>query len=342
MTAPGLSHRRAIIVGAGQAGLAVAAGLIARGLRPQQDFVVIDAAPRGQRSWASRWHSMELLSPARHSTLPGLPLPGDPRRRPRADEILEYLDSVEAALGVTPVWSIRALGLERRGDGMALTLSTTAGEVQTRNVVCATGASARPRVPEWVTRMRVPGVRIHSSDYHYPKQVPAGNVLVVGGGNSGVQIARELAPSHTVTLSTRTPRRHRPAMRYPAAAGTSTSWTSGAQVPEPVFGNRDEQLRQAGVKLVPAVMDVQDPSTVVLADGEQVRGIDSVILATGYRAGDEWLPEVVRTEPSRRTLTSMPGLFVAGIPAYSRRRADTLAGVGRDAAAIARQIVDRP
>ena len=66
----GLTHRRAIIVGAGQAGLAVAAALIGLGFRPQQEFVVVDAATDRQRSWASRWHSMRLLSDARHSTLP--------------------------------------------------------------------------------------------------------------------------------------------------------------------------------------------------------------------------------------------------------------------------------
>jgi hypothetical protein len=199
----GLSHRRVIIVGAGQAGLAVAAALIAEGLRPQHEFVVMDAAAAGQRSWTSRWHSMELLSDARHSALSPRRLLGDQRRDPRADEMVDYLTYVEAGLGVETVWGVQATGLEHRGNGSTLLLSTTAGEVQTRNVVCATAAAAHPRLPEWASWLRVPGVVLHSSEYLYPGQIPAGDVLIVGGGNSGVQLARELSASHAVTLSTR-------------------------------------------------------------------------------------------------------------------------------------------
>ena len=90
---------------------------------------------------------MVLLSDARHSALPSLPFLGDQRRRPRVDEMIEYLSYVEGDLGVKTVWGVRAAGVERRGSGSVLHLSTTEGEVQTRNVVCATGASAHPRIP---------------------------------------------------------------------------------------------------------------------------------------------------------------------------------------------------
>ena len=196
----GLTHRRAIIVGAGQSGLAVAAALSAEGLRPQHEFVVIDAASMGQRSWSSRWHSMELLSDVRHSALSTRRLLGDQRRHPRVDEMADYLTFVEAGLGVRTVWGIRATGVEHRGNGSTLLLSTTAGEVQTRNVICATGAAAHPRIPEWASLLMAPGVVMHSSQYLYPKQIPAGDVMIVGGSNSGVQLARELLASHTVTL----------------------------------------------------------------------------------------------------------------------------------------------
>lgn len=156
----GLSHRRVIIVGAGQAGLAVAAALSAEGLRPQHEFVVVDAAAPGQRSWVSRWHSMELLSDARHSALSPRRLMGDQRRHPRADEMVDYLTYVEAGLGVETDWGVRATGVEHRGNGSTLLLSTTAGEVQTRNVVCATAAAAHPRLPEWASWLRVPGVML--------------------------------------------------------------------------------------------------------------------------------------------------------------------------------------
>ena len=335
-----LSHRRVIIVGAGQSGLAVAAALNAKGLRPQQDFVVIDAARKGQRSWASRWHSMELLSDARHSVIPPRGLPGDQRRRPRADEIVDYLAFVEGGLRVETVWGVRATGIERPGTGTTLLLSTTAGDVQTRNVVCATAAAAYPRVPEWAATLSVPGVVMHSSDYLYPNQIEPGHVLVVGGGNSGVQLARELTTSHTITLSIRTPRGHRPSGSYPSAAGQAVSWLTRRRHPEPVFGDSYERLRRAGVSIVPAAT-AADGGVVTLADGSELSP-DSVIFATGYAPGDDWLPDAAHAERGARTRTGIPGLFVAGMPQYSGRGADTITGVWRDATTIAHHVINRP
>ncbi|WP_249353877.1 NAD(P)-binding domain-containing protein [Microbacterium sp. 2FI] len=329
-----------IIVGAGQSGLAVAAALSSRGLQPQQDFVVIDAAPEGQRSWATRWHSMELLSDARHSALPPRRLPGDQRRHPRVDEIVDYLTYVEAGLGVETMWGVRATGVEHRGNGSTLHLSTTTGEVQTRNVVCATGAAALPHLPEWAPALTVPGVVLHSSEYLYPRQILSGDVLIVGGGNSGVQLARELNASHRVTLATRTPRRRRPGKSYPAAGGETVSALSRRRLPEPVFGEGYEQLRRIGVTIRPAVIGAHGAAVTFADSTSSTPG--SVILATGYAPGDNWLPDEARSTQSRRTATGLPGLFVAGMPQYSVRGADTIFGVWRDATTIAHQIVNRP
>lgn len=338
MTRVGLSHRRVIIVGAGQSGLAVAAALTYQGLQPQRDFVVIDAAPPGQRSWASRWHSMALLSDAQHSVLPPRRFPGDSRRHPRADEMADYLTVVEAALGVETIWGVSAIGVEHPGNGSTLVLSTTRGTVQTRNVVCATGAATHPHLPSWSRSLAVPGVAIHSSQYLYPRQIPAGDVLIVGGGNSGVQIAEELAASHHVTLSVRTPRRERHASRYPSMAQETRAWTGRGLIREPIFGNSYERLRRIGVTIVEASTGAEG-AVVTHADGVRTTPT-SVIFATGYESGDDWLPAI---NPGRlRSTTNMPGLFIAGMPRYGGARVDTIAGVWRDAARIARYVTDRP
>lgn len=344
-----LARRRAIIVGAGQSGLAVAAALSAEGLRPQQDYVVIDVAAPGQRSWSSRWHSMVLLSDARHSALATRRYPGDQRSHPRVDEMVDYLKVVEASIGVETAWGVRVTGVERRGDGSTLHLSTSVGEVQTRNIVCATGAAAHPRLPEWSTALTVPGVAIHSSSYQYPRQIPTTDVLVVGGGNSGLQIARELAASHTVTLAVRTRRAHRPLVSYPSAAGHHRPLFGGELRPEPVFGDSYERLQQAGVRIAPAVAGVRIAPAVTQVRGGAVTFADgttaspgSVIFATGYLPGDDWLPDEARIRGARRTTTPVPGLFVAGFPQYSRRGVDTIAGVSADATAIAHHIINRP
>jgi putative flavoprotein involved in K+ transport len=204
----------------------------------------------------------------------------------------------------------------------------------------ATGAAAHPRIPEWAPRLTVPGVVLHSSEYLYPKQIPVGDLLIVGGGNSGVQLARELSASHTVTLSVRTRRQHRPAMSYPAAAGERVPLFSRERRPEPIFGDSYEQLRRVGVTIAAAVQDAAGAG-VTFADGTQASP-RSVILATGYTPGDDWLPEPARVDRPRRTLTGLPGLFVAGMPQYGGRGSDTLAGVWKDATTIAQHIINRP
>lgn len=339
MTA-GLSHRRAIIVGAGQSGLAVAAALMAEGLRPQQDFVVMDAARPSERSWSTRWHSMLLLSDARHSALASFPHEGDQRRRLRTDEMNDYLARLEARLGIETRWGITATGVERHGTGATLSLATTEGTVQTRNVICATGAASRPRTPSWVTDLIVPGVQLHSSEYLYPRQIPDGELLIVGGGNSGVQIARELCESHRVTLAVRSNRARRSIGRYPRSAGSRPPTRSNPTRPEPLFGDSAADLIRAGVTVVPEVTGAHG-AQVELADGSRLSP-HSVIFATGLVPADEWLPTPVADRRRRPTLTDVAGLFVCGMPSFGRRGSGTIAGVSRDAAAIAHHVINRP
>ncbi len=109
---------------------------------------------------------------------------------------------------------------------------------------------------------------------------------------------------------------------------------------QPVFGDSYHALRHAGVAVTPAVTGA-DGGQVTFADGSTLAP-DSVILATGYDPGDDWLPAEATAARSRPAMTGLPGLFVAGFPAHSRPGADTLAGVSRDAAVIARTIADRP
>lgn len=342
MTVRGLSHRRVIIVGAGQAGLAVAAALKNEGLVPQRDFTVIDANTHGQRSWATRWHSMLLLSDASHSAISAWPFPGDQSRHPRVDEMEEYLAAVESALGVATMWGIRANGVDRVGSGSTLMLSTTEGPVQTRNVVCATGSAAQPRVPGWAARLDIAGPVLHSAQYSFPRQIPQGDVLIIGDGVSGLQIAQELVHSHVVTLSTRAratvDARRLPHTRRPV----SSAWSMTRR--KKLRREADHaELRQRGVTIASAAVETNGPE-VLFEDGARTAP-RSVIFATGYVPGDTWLPQSFRDgAPGRRLrgATALPGLFVTGIPGYSRPGADSLAGVARDATAIARQIMNRP
>ncbi|MFV0317079.1 MAG: hypothetical protein ACK5O2_08980 [Microthrixaceae bacterium] len=134
-------------------------------------------------------------------------------------------------------------------------------------------------------------------------------MLIIGGGNSGVELARELTASHTVTLAVQTPRRPRPVASYTSAAGESVSWLSRTRRTEPVFGDSYEKLRHAETTIRPAVIAVNG-SVVTFADGTQAEP-GSVSVATGYLSGDGCLPEDAHGDRPR-TMTGLLGLFVAG------------------------------
>ncbi|MDN3495128.1 NAD(P)-binding domain-containing protein [Planococcus sp. APC 4015] len=310
------------MVGAGHSGLAVAAELIARGLRPQTDFAVVDAASDGQRSWSHRWHSLRLRTTARDSALPGLPFPGDQRRHPRADEMAAYLHEYADHLTVRPIWSVTVTAVRRPGVGTTLELETTVGAIQTRNVVAATGGYVVPRRPDWAFDLQVPGVVLHSHEYAYPRQVPPGRVVVVGGGDAAVEVATELAASHEVVVSTRNTGMQRALLGF-----------------RRVLGESGQTLPEGSITVASGVVSASG-RTLLLEDGTQLTA-DSVILATGYFPGDCWLPDTVTPRP-RNAETDMPGLFVVGIPGYGDRHQGRITTVPRIARRVARRIVERP
>ena len=321
----GLSRRRAIIVGAGQSGLAVAASLISHGLQPQTDFAVIDASPEAKRTWEQRWRSLRLHTTARESALPGLSFPGDPNRRPFADEMGHYLANFARTFGIKPIWDTTAVHVRRPGQGTTLELLTSRGVVQTRNVVAASGAYARPRRPNWAYDLVVPGATLHSHDYLYPRQVPPGRVLVVGGGDAAIEIASELALSHDVVISTRSRRIDR-ALR--------------AQHTRSVALNDGDPVETGAPEIRPPVISATG-DTVTFGDRTQL-AVESVVFATGYLPGDAWLPETVVPHRGRAVDTSIPGLFVAGIPGYGDPHAPRIGTVARHAQRVARRILERP
>lgn len=321
----GLSRRRAIIVGAGQSGLAVAAALVAHGFQPQADFAVIDASRGEERTWDRRWRSLRLQTTARDSALPGLAFPGDPTRRPLAHEMGHYLASFARTFGIKPMWRTGALSVRKPGEGSTLELVTSRGAVQTRNVVAASGAYARPRRPDWAYDLAVTGVAMHSHDYLYPRQLPGGQVLVVGGGDAAVEIASELALHGDVIVSTRNRRINRSLRAFQARAASEGS----------------DGPRAAGdISIRPHVVGAAG-RTVTFSDLTSLT-VESVIFATGYLPGDAWLPDSVTPHRGRAVDTSIPGLYAVGIPGYGDPHTPRINTIARHAERVARRIAERP
>jgi putative flavoprotein involved in K+ transport len=332
-----------IVVGGSQAGLAIAWHLAREGLR----FVVLEAAPEIGDTWRSRWDSLTLFTPAQYDALPGMPFPGPPDTYPAKDPVADYLTAYAAKFNLPVTLNARVTDLRRTAEGFEA--RTDSGVVRARQVVVATGPFQVPFIPPAAQRLDESVTQLHSAGYRNPSALPPGPVLVVGGGNSGFQIAEELAATRRVDLSIAT--------KLPALpqrlAGKDLFWwltrlglmrvTAGSRLGQRMssrefnIGSSRRGLRAAGVRFRPAVA-AADGRTVRFADGTSL-DVGIVIWATGYRLDYSWidLPGVVRDGRvvHRRGVTDVPGLYFLGQSWQHTRGSALLGFVHQDAAYLA-------
>ena len=184
-----------LVIGAGQAGLAVGYHLRRRSL----PFVIVDEHARVGDVWRNRWDTLRLFTPGRYNRLPGMPFPGSPSAFPTKDETADYLAAYarEFALPVrTGVRVERLSAIDGRFEAFCGDLVLSA-----ENVVVATGAFHHPRVPAFAAGLDAAIVQLHSREYRNRSQLQQGSVLIVGAGNSGAEIAMDLASHHQIWLS---------------------------------------------------------------------------------------------------------------------------------------------
>ncbi|SDC06353.1 putative flavoprotein involved in K+ transport [Geodermatophilus telluris] len=334
-----------LVVGAGQAGLALGHHLARRGA----DFLLVDGAPEIGASWRRRWDSLRLFSPARYDSLPGLPFPAPADTHPGKDDVADYLAGYAAHFALPVRLDSPVSRLQREPDG-TFTATTPTATLRAQQVVVATGPFQTPHVPVLADQLDPDVPQLHSADYRNPAGLPgAGRVLVVGGANSGLQIAAELAATRPVTLAVGT----RPAELPQRIAGRDLfTWLDAAgffTVPahtrlgrrlrargDLVIGTRTRDLRRRGVDLRPRLTGVTG-RTARFANGTTV-DVDAVVWATGYRSDHSWLdvPGVVVDGQVRHDagVTAVPGLHVLGLPWQTCRGSALLGFVGADAAAL--------
>jgi len=311
--------RATVIVGGGSAGLATAALLRARGLDP----LVLEAGPEPGAAWRQRYDRLRLHTPRLLSGLPGMRIPRDFGRWVTRDDLIEYLRryverhdlDVRAGAHVTRITQ----------DGAAWRLETAQGPpIGAENVIVATGYNGAPFVPDWPGRESFAGELIHSSRYVNPAPFRDRDVLVVGAGNSGAEIAHDVIDggAKRSRLSVRTP----PQIVRRATAGIPAQligmaikhvppdWVDpisktqrklsipdlAAQgLPRPELGIRSSFIATGTTPIldvgivdavrrgrveVVAAVEGFDGADVLLADGLRLRP-DAVIAATGFRAG---------------------------------------------------------
>ena len=183
-----------VVIGAGQAGLTVGYHLREAG----RSFVIVDGHERIGDNWRQRYDSLRLFTPPWAMGLDGFAYPGPRSTMPTRDQMADYLETYASTLSLPVRLGVRVTGLSERSGRFVI--STDQDQLEADNVVVATGAHRDPRVPAFATDLASAIAQLHSSTYRDPAQLSDGPVLVVGVGNSGADIALELANSRPVVV----------------------------------------------------------------------------------------------------------------------------------------------
>lgn len=349
-----------IVIGGGQAGLSVGYHLKQKNLR----FVILDAHARTGDTWRSRWDSLRLFSPNRLNGLDGYPFPGHPDAFPSKDEMADYLEGYAARFALPLRHGCRVERLFHRGG--AFVLECGSERLLADQVVVAMGSFQTPRIPPFASSLRSDIKQFHASAYKNPAQLVPGAVMVVGAGNSGAEIAMDLAKTHRVTLvgpkvkempvkhgswlatrlfvpflmrvifhrllTLRTPvgRKARPAM-----LGEAT----------PLIRTKTRDLLKAGVRRVEAHLSGVKNGLPVLEDGRVV-DVDNVIWCNGFQAGQSFIELPVfdregHLEHEGGVVRARPGLYFVGLTFLYAMSSGMVHGVGRDAARIVEAVAER-
>ena len=336
-----------VVIGASQAGLAMGYHLAQKGL----SFVILDVGPEIGHLWRSRWDSLVLFTPAQHSGLPGMAFPGPENTYPSRDDVVSYLRAYAATFDLPVRLNSRATSLTKGDNGYVV--ATPEETLEARQVVVATGPFQVPFTPAVSAEFDESVFQIHSADYRKPAQIPEGRVLVVGGGNSGFQIAEELAATMKVDLAVG---QRMPSLPQRLLGKDIFSWLTRAGYMkvnvesrlgqrlsrrDALIGSSPKKARRAGVTMK-GLLSRAVGRRAVFADGDQLE-VDVVVWATGYRPDHSWIaiPEV-KDERGRiihqRGETSSPGLYLLGQTWQHTRGSALIGWVGNDAAFLAEQI----
>jgi len=350
-------HFDTLIIGGGQAGLTAGHYLA----KQDRSFVILDANERIGDAWRKRWDSLRLFTPACFSRLPGMPIPAPAWSFPTKDELADYLESYAARFDLPVRTGVSVDGLSK-DDGRFV---VSAGDLrfEAENVIVATGAHRIPKVPAFASELDPRIVQLHSSEYLNPSQLQEGDVLLVGAGNSGAEIAAELSRTHPCLLAGRKldeiPVRHG---TLPARLGfrvfrffghrvlrldTRVGRKLGAKLlakGAPLIRVRSRDLTEAGVERVPRVVGVREG--LPMLEDDRVLDVANVIWCTGFRTDFRWIDLPVFDDEGtplhyRGVVESEPGLYFLGLVFLYSFSSDVLPGRGRDARYIAKHIAAR-
>ena len=335
-----------IVIGAGQAGLAAGYYLQQKGDR----FTILDENEAIGATWRSRWESLRLFTPTYNNHLPGMKFPKPDLYFPTKDEAADYLEAYARQFSLPIRFGIKVDDLQRNEAGYHI----RAGQAQyhARNVIIATGAFRSMYVPTFARKFSKNIFQIHSADYKKPSDVPVNKTLVVGAGNSGAEIALELAKNgRKVWLAGRDVGRI-PADKLGRFFGGKPYWWFLRNVMtintpigrkmksavlthgNPLIRTGREEVAQAGVELLPRLIESEDeiPHT---EDG-RVIAAEGIVWATGFHPDYRWIQLPIFDahgfpRHDRGVVPQAPGLYFLGLHFQTGLTSSLMGGVGDDA-----------
>jgi putative flavoprotein involved in K+ transport len=344
-----------LVIGAGQAGLAAGYQL----QRAGRSFTILDAGAQPGGSWPQYYSSLRLFSPARFSSLPGLRFPGYPERYPARDEVVAYLRDYATHFQLPIVGGARVTSITR--EQVLFAVQTDTGQVfQARSLIAATGSFHRPHLPTLPDQEAFRGTILHSYAYQNPAAFHGQRIVVVGGGNSAVQIAVELAQVAQVTLATHNPIRF--INQRPYGRDVHFWWWLTRLDRRPLDAQR-QQLKSPAKSAGPRVLDTGvyraalatgQPNRIpmfarftesgVSWDDGRAMEADTVIFATGYRPNLDYIAPLGALDAEHQPIhqhgvsLTVPGLYFVGLSNQRTYASATLRGVGPDAAVVVRHL----
>jgi putative flavoprotein involved in K+ transport len=339
-----------LVIGAGQAGLSMGYFL----KKTDLSFLLLDQSGEVGESWRKRYDSLKLFTPRLYSSLPGLPLSGDANGYPTKDEIGDYVSHYAKTFSIPVMLHTVVEKLEREGDYFVL--STNQGDFRSKQIVVATGPFHQPNIPMFSEFLSEEVLQLHSSEYKNPDQLQNGATVVVGGGNSGAQIAVELANHTQVYLSVG----HNPKFLPQNVLGRSIFWwidkvgiykanvhsKVGQMIknnPDPIFGYELKwKLKDGGVQQKRKAVSAHE-NQMIFEDHSRVE-VRNVIWSTGFKSDFSWIsiPFLLNDNGMpihKRGVTPIKGLYFLGLPWQYRRSSALLLGVGGDAKYLAEHLM---
>jgi putative flavoprotein involved in K+ transport len=341
-----------IIIGAGQAGLSIAHYLS----KQNANYLVIDANTEIGAPWLKRWDSLKLFTPSEFNNLPGLKFPHEKGHYADKYEVAEYLRQYVSEFNIPIKFNHKIVSLKKVDDVFELKSKTE--KFKTKNVIVATGPFHKPFTPAFNNKISKNILQIHSEHYKSPNQLQEGPTLVVGAGDSGVQILNEISNSNRKvyfsgnTNITSIPQEilGKTLWWWFSKLGFLTvnkySWMGKklSKSGQPVIGTDVKTLfKKKNITCVGRTLDANEET--IVFESQKINNLKNIVWATGFKPNFNWIENINLDEnnypKNYRGISDIEGLYFLGLPWLYTRGSATLGGVKKDAKYLSKYISNK-